>query len=322
MTQAELGRAARFTGAYVSLIELGKRLPPIEFVRAVDRALGAGGTLEGSWWMLSHSAFIEGFDEYRALELTTVEMRQWEVGLPPGIAQTRRFATALQAGYVVRGSITQAQADARVQALMERQAPLRGPNPPRLRLVLDESCIRTVIGSPGVTAEQLDWMAELAQWPTVTLQVLPFERAGRRPFTQSVTLLTLPTHETVGYTETHHRGCVQRENATVAAWLTDYHRLQAEALAPAESIALIRTVRKDLTNMSATPIDRTGASWLKSSYSNGQGQCVEISTDYMSSHAALLVRDSKDPNGPVLTVSSSAWAAFVAAAGRGEFGNA
>ncbi|WP_073810120.1 Scr1 family TA system antitoxin-like transcriptional regulator [Kitasatospora sp. CB01950] len=323
MRQKDLGAAAGYTGAYVSMIENGLRLPPVEFVRAVDHALGAGGALEGTWWMLTHSAFIEGFDEYRALELTTVELCQWEVGLPPGIAQTRRFATALQAGYVERGSITQAQADARVQALMDRQAPLRGPNPPRLRLILDESCVRSVIGSPSVTAEQLGWLVELARRPNVTLQVLPFDRAGTRPFTQSVTLLTLPTRETVGYTETHHRGYVQRESATVAAWLTDYHRLQAEALAPDESIALIHTVRKGLVNMSATPqIDRASATWFKASYSNGQGQCVEISTDFVSSHATLLVRDSKDPDGPALSFSPSAWAAFAEAAGNGKFGDA
>ncbi|MFD7639685.1 DUF397 domain-containing protein [Kitasatospora sp. NPDC059795] len=74
--------------------------------------------------------------------------------------------------------------------------------------------------------------------------------------------------------------------------------------------------------MSATPINRTAANWFKSSYSNGQGACVEISTDYVSSHATLLVRDSKDPDGPALSFSPSAWGAFAEAAGNGTFGDA
>ncbi|MDR3033776.1 MAG: DUF397 domain-containing protein, partial [Kitasatospora sp.] len=38
------------------------------------------------------------------------------------------------------------------------------------------------------------------------------------------------------------------------------------------------------------------------------------------SHGVVLVRDSKDPQGPVLAVSPAAWSSFAAAAGCGEFG--
>ncbi|MFJ5925827.1 DUF397 domain-containing protein [Kitasatospora sp. NPDC092948] len=69
--------------------------------------------------------------------------------------------------------------------------------------------------------------------------------------------------------------------------------------------------------MAAAPINGPGAHWFKSSYSNGQGQCVEVSTDYVSSRAG----DSKDPDGPALSFSPSAWAAFADAVGSGKFGD-
>ncbi|MFI1951242.1 DUF397 domain-containing protein [Streptomyces xinghaiensis] len=54
----------------------------------------------------------------------------------------------------------------------------------------------------------------------------------------------------------------------------------------------------------------TGVQWHKSSYSNGSGgECVEIATVRTS----LLVRDSKNPDGPVLAVPRGEWAAFVSA---------
>ncbi|MER8184803.1 DUF397 domain-containing protein [Kitasatospora sp. NPDC094015] len=59
--------------------------------------------------------------------------------------------------------------------------------------------------------------------------------------------------------------------------------------------------------------------WLKSSYSNGGGQCIEISPGHPG---VVPVRDSKDPHGPVLQVDARAWAAFVAATAEGEFGPA
>lgn len=49
--------------------------------------------------------------------------------------------------------------------------------------------------------------------------------------------------------------------------------------------------------------------WRKSSYSSDQGgACVEIAAH----PAAVHIRDSKNPGGPILTVLPEAWAAFVA----------
>ncbi|MEU1510823.1 DUF397 domain-containing protein [Streptomyces sp. NPDC005811] len=53
--------------------------------------------------------------------------------------------------------------------------------------------------------------------------------------------------------------------------------------------------------------------WFKSSYSSsGDGDCVEVAPRPHQIH----VRDSKDESGPHLTLSPTAWAEFVAHAGR------
>ncbi|MEU3960562.1 DUF397 domain-containing protein [Streptomyces buecherae] len=58
--------------------------------------------------------------------------------------------------------------------------------------------------------------------------------------------------------------------------------------------------------------------WRKSSYSgNNGGNCVEVAPGFAG---VVPVRDSKDPNGPALAFSSSAWAAFVAGVKAGDFG--
>ena len=64
--------------------------------------------------------------------------------------------------------------------------------------------------------------------------------------------------------------------------------------------------------------DLTGATWRKASYSNGNGgNCVEVA-DLDSRHRAL--RDSKDPAGPALILSTFQWTAFTAGLRAGEFG--
>jgi hypothetical protein len=53
-----------------------------------------------------------------------------------------------------------------------------------------------------------------------------------------------------------------------------------------------------------------GAVWRKSSYSgNGGANCVEVARNLSG---VVAVRDSKDPDGPVLLVSRHEWAGFIA----------
>lgn len=50
--------------------------------------------------------------------------------------------------------------------------------------------------------------------------------------------------------------------------------------------------------------------WRKSTYSGGQGECLEIA-DGLPPCSPVPVRDSKRPDGPHLLFSAPVWAAFV-----------
>ncbi|MBT2416967.1 DUF397 domain-containing protein [Streptomyces sp. ISL-22] len=52
--------------------------------------------------------------------------------------------------------------------------------------------------------------------------------------------------------------------------------------------------------------------WRKSSYSDGGGgQCLEVAPCPQAAPTTIHIRDSKNPDGPNLTVSGKAWAAFI-----------
>jgi len=51
-----------------------------------------------------------------------------------------------------------------------------------------------------------------------------------------------------------------------------------------------------------------GLVYCKSSYSNGQEECVEVAINLPG---AVAIRDSKDPDGPIIRFTPAAWADFL-----------
>jgi len=62
-------------------------------------------------------------------------------------------------------------------------------------------------------------------------------------------------------------------------------------------------------------VHQNNLTWRKSKRSGAAGHCVEIA----ETPAAVLVRDSKDANGPVLRFPQSGWERFLAGVRDGEF---
>ena len=68
--------------------------------------------------------------------------------------------------------------------------------------------------------------------------------------------------------------------------------------------------------MTINASDLLGVAWRKSTYSNDNGDCIEVGDGLVGS---VPVRDSKDPSGPVLLFPAAAFEAFVNAVRTGEF---
>jgi hypothetical protein len=61
------------------------------------------------------------------------------------------------------------------------------------------------------------------------------------------------------------------------------------------------------SSYSSTHGDCVEVGWRTSSYSTDQGDCVEVAP----APEGILVRDSKNPAGPALTLPTPAWQAFL-----------
>ncbi|MET8604374.1 DUF5753 domain-containing protein [Streptomyces rubiginosohelvolus] len=245
--QDDLGGRIGYTGRHVSGVELCHKSPTRKFSIAVDVAMNYTGTadsFEREWRKIKHGVLLQGFPEYVALEGRAAEIRLFEVGVIPGLLQTREYAEALDNAAVARGVITPEQAEQRMALLLERQGALLRTAPPTLIAVLDESCIRRPVGGPAVMEAQLQHLVDFAAQAHTMLQIAPFSIGEHRPFNRAVNLLTLQDRSVVSYVESETQGHLDRELSSVIPVVRAYHQLQAVSLSQAETVDMIHEHRK------------------------------------------------------------------------------
>ncbi|WP_130799155.1 helix-turn-helix domain-containing protein [Streptomyces otsuchiensis] len=247
--QDDLAERMGYSGRHVSGVETTRKSPSRPFSVAVDVAMELTGTtasFERQWGQIRHGALREGFPEYVSQESRAVEIRLYDVGIIPGLAQTPEYAQAHEDGHVERGSLTPEQASERVSVLVERQATLVRARPPMVFVVMDESCLHHAVGGADVMRAQLQHLVEVAARPNWIVQVASHTLGARRAFNLPVSLLTLSDRSVICYAESQSQGHLDRSNATVLPVLKAYHQFQGEALSPAASVAMIEQLRKDI----------------------------------------------------------------------------
>ncbi|MFD4656124.1 helix-turn-helix transcriptional regulator [Kitasatospora sp. NPDC058444] len=243
LTQVGLGKLIGYSNVYISNVETGKQAPSLNFVKLCEEPLGTNGSLELLWWSWKNGSLIPGFPEFAAKEREALAIRLFELDMVPGILQHSDYSAAYESAPVRRGEATQEQANERLRLLSVRQQLLGRTL--AIHVVLDESALRRPIGGPAVMARQLQLLEHLAARPNIVIQVAPYLLGEERPFSHSVTLLTLPNRAMVGYTETLQRGFLEQDTEVVSRWAGKYDRLQVNALNQPDSLVAIREARKD-----------------------------------------------------------------------------
>lgn len=250
LLQEELAPLIGCSPSHLSYIELAHRPPSRKLAELSDIALDTGGTMLLMWYQLKNAAILEGFPEYAGYEALAEQIRVIEVNIVNGLLQTRAYATAIEMGYARQTGTSEKLAEERIEFRLARQKILERTPPPLLHVVLDESCLRRIIGGREVMVEQLVHLEQLTTRRNVVIQVVPYSLGEFRPFTHMATLLTMPNRKVLAYGEIEQRGYIDRDTKSVAALTKSYDRLAIEALGQAESLAFIRAARRDLEWMS------------------------------------------------------------------------
>jgi transcriptional regulator with XRE-family HTH domain len=200
------------------------------------------------WWHQYFGAIPEWFQFYVGLEAAATAMHEYNAELVTGLLQTELYARAVMAAAMRAGS-TQDEIGRQVAVRMERQKRLTAPDPPVLWAVMNEAVLHRQVGGPQVMRDQLAHIAELAARPTVTVQVLPFAAGAHPAMLGSFTVMKFPgpADRDIVYLEAETGALYLEKPQDVARYslMSDY--LRAQALAPAESRALITRMAAQTT---------------------------------------------------------------------------
>ncbi|MFF4699771.1 helix-turn-helix domain-containing protein [Streptomyces chattanoogensis] len=241
LTQTALSRKIPCDRSHVAHVEAGTRVPQDTFAKACDELLDTGGVLLRLWTRIDWYPEVEHpdwFERRAEMDAEAVALREYQAQVMPGLLQTADYAQALFA----RRFASVEEVEQRVRAQLSRQQRFLALDGPLYLVVLDESCLRNVVGSTIVMRDQCAHLLAAAQRPNIRVQVAPASLPGLVRPNASMSLIKMPDgHEWV-YSESLDRGHFNDDPSVCADHSQTYDVLRTDTLSARESAALISEV--------------------------------------------------------------------------------
>ena len=175
------------------------------------------------------------FESWLEAERLAHMLRIWQPLVIPGLFQIAEYARAL---FLAAGA-DQDRADDLVTVRLDRQAILERPDPPHVVAVVGEPVLRGLIGSAQIMADQLARVADMAERPNISVQVLPSDSGANAGLSGAFDLASSDGAPEVLRMEAVED--VTTEGRSLVRQATDiFVRVQADALPRAASLGLIR----------------------------------------------------------------------------------
>ena len=246
LSQKDLAARANVSHDVISKIETGERPPAEDFPPRLDAVpeLDTRGALTRLWDHLKKGQkqrLYGWFQEWADIEAQATVLRWYEPLVVPGLLQTEDYARAILSA---RPDGNLDDLDEQVAARLARQAVLDRTGAPQLWCVLDEGVLHRAIGGSKVMRSQLYRLAEVAEHPKTTIQVIRTGGAHAGLLAHFV-IADLDAKPPVVYLETAAEGVVTDSSSVAAHVALRFDRLRAQAESWVASRDLIRKVAEE-----------------------------------------------------------------------------
>ena len=135
-------------------------------------ALAQDATQKG-WWEQYADGLSADYQEFIGLEHEASSISVWHVDVVTGLLQTEAYARHIISSYNRVEPMPPGMIERLVRVRIRRQQVLSPDRDLQLSVVLDESVLHRRVGGNLVMYEQLQRLADEADRPNVTLQILP-----------------------------------------------------------------------------------------------------------------------------------------------------
>lgn len=243
ISQEALGAPLFVSGSFIGQLEAGTRRMHVEYAAHFDEVLDTGGFFARNCRAVAKSKYPDHFAEAAEAEAVATAIKEYTTTLIPGLLQTGAYAEAVFRAY--HPTAVAEKIDALVAARLERATLLDDPTTPLLWMILDEATVTRKVGGNVVMAEALHHVAVLAHSHRAIVQVLPFDSGAHASMTGSLKLMEFEDAPALSFVEGPDMGKLVDDPATVTRHTLTFNLLQAAALPPKESLALLESVAQD-----------------------------------------------------------------------------
>ncbi|WP_344567997.1 helix-turn-helix transcriptional regulator [Streptomyces axinellae] len=253
-----LADKAHYDRSDLHKMELGQKLGPKHLISKLDGLYGTGNTLMLLWRLAKEEHVRDTYRAYMEMEASATVLHDYATSTVPGLLQTEAYARAL----VNTSPIwSQEEVETELTKRLARQERLSGDGALHYRAILDEACFCRVPPSQ-IWRDQLAHLADMADRPNVSLQVLPFASGLHNLSGANLSLLWQADGSNAAYQESSHTASVIVEPKEVATLRLSYDALRDAALTPGDSLTYIRRAVEEHTPCTApdlTCAPRNGA---------------------------------------------------------------
>ncbi len=238
-SQTKLASVAHMTGSRIAQIELGSVPATLDNATALDVALETGGLFTRLYRFAANAPMVADWMElYIGLEATAVAISTYTSSFIPGLLQTEGYMRALMEG--ARQRAGDEVEKGYVETRLKRQEILRRSNPPVMWFILEEQVLLRPVGGTKVMADQLRYLAEMADHPDVVIQVVPTAVGAHPCLGVTLCLLDLLDRPRVAYVEGNMTGQLFMDPDRVMKCAMSYDLTRIHACSRAESALMIR----------------------------------------------------------------------------------
>jgi transcriptional regulator with XRE-family HTH domain len=245
LSREEFGRLVGFSKHTVASVELGRRMPDVDFVEAAESATGNTGALRrAAVHLVREKGLAAWFHRWAQLEKTAITLYTYESRMIPGLLQTEWYARTLFMQQLP--PLDDGQVEAQWAARSERQQLLRNQPNTAFSFILEEHLLRRRTGGTEVTRELIDHLLKVGDLRNVEIQIMPTVREAHAGLDGPIQLLETPAHRWFAYCEGQRGGLLVSDPKEVSILHMRYARMRSQALTFEDSRSLLRQMRGDL----------------------------------------------------------------------------